>query len=161
MSALTYREEVTPKDVKTVRRLAEESGMFTPEEVRIAVELVEERLAKGLGSGYRFLFAEEAGRVQGYTSYGHTPCTRSSFDLYWIIVASELKGRGIGTQLMAETERLVRDLGGTRIYVETSSREEYAPTRNFYLHCRYRLEAVLRDFYAPGDSLHIYLKELR
>ncbi|MBN1686713.1 MAG: GNAT family N-acetyltransferase [Spirochaetales bacterium] len=160
MNAIDYREEVSAQDAQAVRRLAEESGMFNSDEADIAAELVDERLAKGLASGYRFLFAEEAGTVQGYTAYGHTPCTRSSFDLYWIIVDSRLKGRGLGTKLMAETEKRVRDLGGTRIYVETSSREEYEPTRGFYVHCGYRLEAVLQDFYAPGDSLHIYVKEL-
>jgi len=160
MHDAVFRENVVPEDAGIVRRLAEGSGAFSPEEVDVAVELVEERLAKGLKSGYHFLFAEESGNVVGYTTYGLTPCTRSSFDLYWIVVDPRLKGRGIGTRLMAETERRIRDLGGTRVYVETSSREDYAATRGFYLHCGYSLEAFLRDFYAPGDSLHIYLKEL-
>ncbi len=160
MKNSAYREDVLPEDAAVVRRLAEGAGMFTPDEVEIAVELVDERLAKGLASGYRFLFAEDSGVVQGYSAYGHTPCTRSSFDLYWIVVDKVLKGRGIGTALMTETERRIRDLGGTRVYAETSSRDDYLPTREFYLRRGYRLEAVLMDFYSPGDSLHIYLKEL-
>ena len=160
MDTTIYREEVTHDDVAVVRNLAKSSGVFSGEELEIAVELVDERLAKGLVSGYRFLFFEESGTVKGYTCYGHTPGTQSSFDLYWIIVDASLKGRGIGTRLMTETEKRIRQLGGTRVYVETSSKQIYAPTRAFYLHCGYSLEAVLKDFYAPDDSLHIYLKVL-
>ena len=160
MNAPVYREEVYPEDASVVRRLAERSPEFSSGEVEVSVELVTERLAKGLSSGYLFLFAEDSGSVVGYTSYGPTPCTQSSFDLYWIIIDPDLKGRGIGTALMAETENRVRGLGGTRIYAETSSRDDYKMTRRFYMHCGYRLEAVLKDFYAPGDALHIYVKEL-
>lgn len=160
MNVHVYREEVSPEDAAIVRRLAERSRMFTSEEVEVAVELVDERLEKGPRSGYLFLFAEDSGTVLGYASYGHTPCTESSFDLYWIIVDPDLRGRGIGTSLMEETEKRVRGLGGTRVYVETSSRENYALTRGFYESCGYRLEAILREFYGPGDALHIYVKEL-
>jgi hypothetical protein len=38
------------------------------------------------------------------------------------------------------------------VYVETSGRAQYEPTRDFYMHCGYEVEAVLADFYAPGDD---------
>ncbi len=48
-------------------------GLLLQEEASIAEELVYERMAKGEASGYFFLFAEEAGRLLGYTCFGPIP----------------------------------------------------------------------------------------
>jgi hypothetical protein len=45
--------------------------------------------------------------------------------------------------------------------VETSSRTAYASTRIFYENCAYRQEALLEDFYAPGDGKVVYCKVLK
>jgi len=50
--------------------------------------------------------------------------------------------------------------GPTPATVETSSRAEYAPTRGFYERRGFRRAAVLPEYYAPGDDLVIYLKDL-
>jgi D-alanine-D-alanine ligase len=46
----------------------------------------------------------------GYACYGPTPCTAGTWDLYWIAVSGEARGRGIGTLLMEEIERRLVDL---------------------------------------------------
>ena len=94
----------------------------------------------------------------GYTSYGPIACTRTSFDLYWIVVAGSYRGKGLGKQLLDASEKAIRGLGGNRVYIETSMRELYEPTRGFYLARGYSPVAVLDDFYAPGDAKVIYLK---
>jgi len=159
-AGLTFRQEPRPADVEPVGRLASSSGFFYPAEVAVAVELIEERLAKGLRSGYHFIFADLAGRPAAYSCFGPIACTEVSFDLYWIVVDEDLRGRGLGRELLARTEAAVAALGGRRIYVETSARPQYQPTRSFYENVGYRLEAALRDFYAPGDDKLIYLKVL-
>ena len=62
--------------------------------------------------------------------------------------------------LIQATEAEIPALGGTRVYIETSSRELYHPTRRFYERCGYALEAVLKDFYTPEDDKLIYRKSL-
>jgi ribosomal protein S18 acetylase RimI-like enzyme len=104
--------------------------------------------------------AEEGGRLAGYVCYGPIPCTVSSFDLYWIAVEPHLQGRGLGKILLCEAERLIREMGGDRVYVETSSRTQYESTRLFYERCGYMSTSVLDDFYAPGDSKVTYMKVL-
>jgi D-alanine-D-alanine ligase len=156
----TYRETVADTDPASVRAITESSGFFYPDEIDTAVELVEERLAKGIKSGYHFIFAEEAGRTVGYSCFGPIACTKSSFDHYWLAVSNDARCRGLGTALIGATERAIAGLGGTRIYLETSSRPLYDPTRGFYAARGYALEAVLRDFYGPGDSKVIYVKVL-
>ena len=66
----------------------------------------------------------------------------------------------VGQRLLQETERLIRQAGGSRIYVDTSQRLQYASTRAFYENAGYRLDAVLKEFYAPGDNKVIYCKSV-
>jgi len=155
---ITIRRTVEQADVERIRSITESTGFFYREEVDTAVELIEDRLQKGPRCGYHFLFAEEDGETVGYTSYGPIACTRMSFDLYWIVVAGEFRGKGLGKRLLEASESAIRDLGGNRVYIETSMRELYEPTRAFYLARGYTAVAVLDDFYAPGDAKVIYLK---
>jgi ribosomal protein S18 acetylase RimI-like enzyme len=104
MNKIVYREQVTPKDREAVGRLVRTTGFFSEEEVGIAAELVDERLAKGEASGYSFLFAEEEGQLLGYTCFGPIPGSVHSCDLYWIAVAPNAQGMGLGKKLMAGTD---------------------------------------------------------
>jgi ribosomal protein S18 acetylase RimI-like enzyme len=159
-SLIRFRADIQPADLATVQRLVQSSGFFSAAEVAIAVELVEERLGKGAASGYEFLLAECQGQVVGYTCFGFIPGTQYSYNLYWIVVDSHCQGRGIGKALLSRTEAAIHQQGGRRVYIETSSRRQYAPTQRFYQRCDYRLEAILEDFYAPGDGKFIYSKSL-
>jgi len=156
----TFRAEVRSSDVEAVRAVVTSSGFFLPAEIDVAVELVQARLTHGEASGYHFLFAEEAGHVVGYACFGPIACTQASFDLYWIAVEQTRRGGGVGRELLERTERMIRDLGGRRVYIETSSRALYEPTRAFYLRRGYSVEATLRDFYAAGDDKVIFVKSL-
>ncbi len=160
LGRLTFRKKPTPTDAQTVRHLVQSTGMFYPFEVDVAVELVEERLAKGASSGYFFMFAESEGQVVGYACYGPIACTQGSYDLYWIVVDKNHQRRGVGRALLRRAEREIARRGGRRVYIETSSRQQYAPTRAFYQRSGYCAEAVLSDFYAPGDDKVIYVKDL-
>ncbi len=157
---LTLRDEVQPADRERVRDLVAATGFFNAEEIGVAVELVDERLARGPASGYEFLFGERDGRLVAYTAWGPIPGTASSFDLYWIAVDPRGQGAGTGRAVLEETEARIRARGGTRVYAETSGRPLYQGTRGFYERCGYRLAAVLDDFYAPGDARCTYLRVL-
>ncbi|MFW5791889.1 MAG: GNAT family N-acetyltransferase [Desulfohalobiaceae bacterium] len=160
LHGVTVRTRLDPKDVDRIRSLTEITGFFSSSEVEVAAELVQEWLAKGDASGYRFVMAEQFGRLVGYTCFGPIPCTLSSFDLYWIAVHPGMQRRGLGRHLMRHTEQRIRREGGTRIYLDTSQREQYAATRAFYERLGYRQESLLPDFYAPGDGKVIYCKAL-
>ncbi len=158
LHGVSWRSELQPEDPERVRRLVDLTGFFHEEEVQVAMELVQERLEKGESSGYCFVMAEQYGRLVGYTCFGPIPCTKSSFDLYWIAVHPDFQRKGLGRRLVKETEKTIRKAGGTRIYVDTSQRDQYASTRAFYESCGYRLEAVFKDFYAPDDGKVVYCK---
>ena len=132
--------------------------MFRPSEVAIAVELLD-RAAAG-DDDYRFVGAFDGDDLVGYACWGPTPGTEGTFDLYWIAVDTTRQGGGVGSQLLTHVERTLQAGGGRLIVVETSSRADYSPTRAFYERRGYTRAATLPGYYAPGDNLVIYLKEL-
>jgi ribosomal protein S18 acetylase RimI-like enzyme len=157
---MQIRTHVCPTDPVRIRDLVVATGFFTEQEIGIAAALVQEALDRGADSGYSLMVAEENDRVLGYTCYGPIPGTDASYDLYWIAVHPDAQGRGLGKALLRESEKQIGAAGGQRVYIETSSREQYVSTRRFYLSCGYAQEALLVDFYRPGDSKIIYSKAL-
>lgn len=138
--------------------LVRETGLFREAEVRTAVELLDEALDGD--DDYRFLGAFDGDELVGYACFGPTPDTLGTFDLYWIAVDKKRQGAGVGTQLVTAVERTLSAEGGRLIVVETSSREEYAATRGFYQARGYEQTATIPGYYAIGDDLVIYIKDL-
>ena len=155
---ITWRDEPVPTDREDILKIVSSAGFFSDNELDIAVELVEERLLKGTGCGYYFLFLEADKELTGYSCYGPVPGTMHSFDLYWIAVRNELRGAGLGKLILKMSEQKIAEMNGKIIYIETSSKDKYLPTRKFYEKCGYRAEAQLKDFYAPSDDKIIYVK---
>jgi len=160
LNGVKLRHDVFSQDPERVERLVAETGFFSAEEVAVAAELVQEHLNKGIASGYHFIFAEHFNQLAGYSCFGPVPMTDASWDLYWIAVQPGLQTKGLGHRLLRETEKRIRSAGGMRIYIETSMRAQYRPTRAFYERNGYTLESVLPDFYALGDAKGIFVKSL-
>jgi D-alanine-D-alanine ligase len=169
----TFRDEPRPSDAAAIREIVASTGFFHDFEVDVAVELIDERLARGLASEYFFLFADDpvTGQPLGYGCFGPIACTRGSYDLYWIAVHDSQRGRGLGRAILQEAERRIAAglpnpikpdemVRGRRVYIETSSKPAYAPTRAFYTRCGYSEEARFADFYAAGDDKLVYFKAL-
>ncbi len=141
-----------------LEQLTRATGLFREEEVATAVELLDASLDGD--EDYRFLGAFDGDELVGYACWGATPGTVATSDLYWIAVARERQGGGIGSQLLAEVERRLTADGRRLVVVETSSRADYQPTRGFYETRGYTRTATIPAYYAPGDDLVIYTKDL-
>ena len=141
-----------------LERLVAATGLFRPAEVATAVELLDEALAGD--DDYRFVGAFDGEQLAGYACWGPTPGTVGTWDLYWIVVEKARQGAGIGSQLLAHVEQALSAVGSRLLVVETSSRADYAPTRAFYERRGFTRAASLPGYYAPGDDLVIYLKDL-
>lgn len=161
--ANSWRTNVRAGDRSAVGQLVAATGFFSAAEKEVAVELVDEALTRGRASGYYFVFADspdQPDRLSGYTCFGPIPATQSSFDLYWIAVAPSEQRNGLGRDLLTESERLAKGMGAGKMFVDTSGRKQYAPTRAFYERMGYHKAAVLDDFYAADDAKIVYAKRL-
>ena len=141
-------------------QILEATPEFKPGEVVVAEELIDYYLSDPVGSGYPILVAEINSKVVGYICLGPTPLTEGTWDIYWIAVAREEQGNGIGTALLASAEEKIKEAKGRLIFVETSSKPEYDKTRNFHRSRGYELICQIPDFYAPGDDKLILRKRL-
>jgi ribosomal protein S18 acetylase RimI-like enzyme len=157
---IKFRQQIKQTDIEAIEKIVSSSGFFSSAEIEVALELAYEKLAEGAASSYEFLFAEVENIVCGYSCFGLISLTSASYDLYWIAVNHNIRGQSIGKKLLSKAEEIIFGLGGRRIYVETSSRNQYRPTHSFYEKCGYHKEAILKDFYFPGDSKIIYSKAL-
>jgi ribosomal protein S18 acetylase RimI-like enzyme len=152
--------DLTALDREPLARMLARIPQFKPDEVAVALELIDAAIADAKGSGYECLVAQGEGAVVGYTCVGPTPMTESTWDLYWIAVDPAQQGRGIGRALYAAFVARMRTRGGRNIRIETSSKEDYAATGGFYERLGFRIDGRLRDFYAEGDDLLTFYKQV-
>lgn len=155
---MKYRKQLRKSDLPIIENILVSTGFFYDSEVEIALELAQENWEKGaVKSGYIFIIAEKDDKPVAFACYGKTPCTESSYDLYWIAVHQGLKGSGIGKILMNMLADDIAHLGGKNIWIETSGRPLYEPTRQFYLKYGCNFVAQMPDFYGVNDDKVVYL----
>jgi ribosomal protein S18 acetylase RimI-like enzyme len=148
------------EDKPVIMEMLGHTPEFTPEEVAVAGELIDDYLDQGIASGYHHLVAVTDLRAAGYICYGPTPLTEGTWDVYWMAVSPERKGQGMGRMLLESAEEKIRAENGRLIVIETSSQESYVPTRGFYLARGYGEIASIPDYYKPGDGLVVFQKRL-
>jgi len=141
-----------------LEQLTRATGLFREEEVATAVELLDESLAGD--DDYQFVGAFADDQLIGYACWGPTPGTEATYDLYWIVVDRERQRTGIGSQLLGAVEQRLTTHDARLIVVETSSRDDYQPTRAFYEARGYTRAATIPGYYAPGDDLVVFTKDL-
>ena len=154
--------ELLPSDHQDIKTLIEETGLFTDEEIRCALELVSYGLSQHKGEAeYLFKIAtDDSGKLEGYVCYGKTPLTDGVFGIYWVVVCKDSRYHGLGSRLLKEVEEDIKIKGGRKILIETSSKDNYEKARQFYTKKGYKLIAKIADFYKVGDDKLIYVKDI-
>ena len=155
--------DMTGVDRAALQTLVREPGMFEPHEIRVAEELIDAHLAGS--TDYRIHLAEGSPGaadlsppILGFVCYGHNPVTDAVYDVYWVVVGSGARRRGVGRALLEHVEGCVRRMAGRAIVIDTSGRPDYLPARALYESCGYTRVAEIANYYSPGDAMHIYMK---
>lgn len=141
-----------------VAAVVAETGIFRPDEIDVALEVFD-AYCDAPGRDY-WACAAFAGpdELAGFAFYGPTPCTVDTWDLYWIAVHPRFQRAGIGRSLLQQVEHHICSSGARMCVIETSSRDDYAETRDFYLACGYEEVARIPGFYADDDDRVTYAK---
>ena len=148
-------------DKQQITDITTRAGVFSQEEIDSVPVMFDEYLQYGtMDSGYHFIVYREGEQVLGFAIYGRRDLAHGVFDLYWIAVDPNARRKGVGRALITASEEAVRAMGGRIIIAETSGTVEYESTREFYVRTGYVAEAVIKDFYSPGDDLFIFIKRL-
>jgi ribosomal protein S18 acetylase RimI-like enzyme len=151
---------VTPDDTPTLLELTAGTGFFKPRELAALREVLDDYHAENRDLGHRAFAWEEAGRILGYVYHAPAPMTDRSWYLYWLAVASDAQGQGLGGRLLEFVEKDVREQFGRLLLIETSTTPHYEPTRRFYLKYGYTLAAQIPDYYADGDGMAVFAKRI-
>jgi len=148
-------------DRAVFEKILASSGFFYDFEIEVALSLADETFTHGEEkSGYYWIKLMEEGEIIGFATFGPNPSSVHSWDIYWIAMHKEQRNKHYGSLILKESEDRIRSLGGKIVWIETSGRPLYEPTRYFYVRNGYELEATLREFYGPGDPKLVYRKEL-
>lgn len=171
---MTQIRSLSPHDREAIAELVSRDGTFRPDEIACAMELVDAALGKAESNTYEILVAAEdapanaqgparplGGTVIGYVCFGATPMTEATFDLYWIVVAPEGRGRGTGGTLLRATEQHLTERGVVTLRIETSSQEGQGGAARFYRRHGYEQVGHIADFYRSGDDLLTFAKRLK
>ncbi len=153
--------KLIPEDRAAIARIVGAVGNFNRDEIDCALELVDIYLNHRDQRDYNLVVSEnQQGEVSGYACWGPTPLTRGTYDLYWIATHPEAQGKGVGAGLMAYVEDRVREQEGRLLILETSSKESYGKTVDFYQRLGYQEASRITDFYDVGDDKLVFVKRL-
>ena len=152
---------ISVNDRKSIEDILQSTGFFYDFEIEIALGLVDDTINYGAENcGYHWMRLDDDNGMVAFANYVKNAFSVHSWDLYWLAILDEYRKKHYGSLLLREAEQRVRSLGGKVLWIETSGRPLYEPTRHFYLKNGYELEATLREFYGPGDPKLVYRKVL-
>ena len=153
------------KDRDRIHEVLIATGRFNADEVRCAIDLVDQAFAHPERDEYVVHVLEDPDNgarrtIQGYVCFEPTPLADGVFDLYWIAVDPKQQGLGYGQMLLRFVENEVRRNRGRMLLIETSSKESYAPTIRFYQRSGYDEISRIKDFYRIEDDKVVFCKKL-
>lgn len=148
-------DSLTRADLPGVARVLDSTGLFP-------AEMLDAMAAPFLGdeAPHHWLVARDEEAVVGFAYCEPERLTDGTFNLLAIAVTAERQGEGIGRAVVRMLETRLRGAGGRILLVETSSLDDYAATRSFYLNDGFVHEATIRDFYMAGEDKLIFWKRL-
>ncbi len=153
--------KIQPQDRAGLQTLLSAQTHFHPEEIHVALELIDIALAHPGEEDYVILCAEgKEGDLRGYVCFGKAPLTDAVYDIYWIVVHPAYGNRGIGSSLLLRAEEEMTRRQARLLLIETSSTPPYETPRAFYQKHGYREIGRLRDYYRRGDHKIFFAKTL-
>jgi len=161
LKKIRLRRNPFPSDILNIEKILASTGLFKKTEIDVAKEVFQDYLGEGDESLYYFIFADMGEELAGYVCYGPITIAEGRFDLYWIAVEEKARGKGIGGLLLREAERHMQSMKCEYVYIETSSREEYEPTRRFYRKYGYKEVARVPKFFGAEDDKLVYMKAMK
>jgi ribosomal protein S18 acetylase RimI-like enzyme len=146
------------EDKPGVMQVLHKTPEFTPEEVDLAEEVIDDYLEDSAASGFFTLVADMEPGIGGYVVYGTVPITDNVWELYWFAVDGSIRGQGIGRKIWEAAENDMWERGARLMVLETSSKSEYDRTNLFYDRAGYKVCGRIKDFYMIGDDQITYEK---
>ena len=149
----------TPDDAEELLGLVIASGLFPESEVETLEGMFADYLDDEIENGHQFPVEEENG-LRGIAYYAPEIMTDGTWNLLLLAVRPDYQRQGIGARLVQSVENALKADGQRLLLIETSGLPEFEQARSFYLKCGYAMESRIKDYYAAGDDMITYSKNL-
>lgn len=152
---------ITPDDTAAVIRLADDVGLFSPDELEELHEILVDSLAKTGDNQPLWITDDENGLGLAGVAYCESErMTEGTWNLLLIAVHPSHQRQGCGEKLLHYVVQTLTARGARILLVETSGTPDFEYVREFYRKHGFEEEARIREFYAAGADKIIFRKVL-
>lgn len=107
---------------------------------------------------YEGIFVYLNEKLVGFLFFVKNSLTLDVFELLWIVVDPDFHRNGLGSMLMNNFLEEIKKRNARLVILHTS--EHYSKAKILYTRFGFKCEAIIKDFYAPGDSKEIWILRL-
>jgi len=142
------------EDIPALKIVLDETGLFPSE---MLPEMMSGFLSNEESQDV-WLTCEVEGEAIGFCYAAPEQLTDGTWNMLAIAVHPSKQGGGHGGAIVRRLEALLHDDGHRVLIADTSGKDEFAPTREFYRKSGYSEEARIRQFWAEGDDKVVFWK---
>jgi len=142
------------EDIPALKVVVDETGLFPSDMLPDMVSgFLSEQESQDL-----WLTCEVGGEAIGFCYAAPEQLTDGTWNMLAIAVHPSKQGSGYGGAIVKQLETLLHERGHRVLIVDTSGKDEFGQTREFYRKNGYSEEARIRHFWAEGDDKVIFWK---
>jgi GNAT superfamily N-acetyltransferase len=146
-------------DWPLIEGVAARAAVFSEEELDALGAVLEEFALLGPEeSGYDFLVDRVDDGILGFVCYGPRDLTDGVCELYYLVVDPASHKQNVGRRLLGAAEAEAREAGARMMLAETSSAPRFGGSGGFCLKAGYQAEAAIKDLYAVGEDMTVFVK---
>jgi ribosomal protein S18 acetylase RimI-like enzyme len=141
-------------DIPALKILVDETGLFPGE---MLADMVSGFLSNGEDQDI-WLTCEVGGEAIGFCYAAPEQLADGTWNMLAIAVHPSKQGGGHGGAIVRRLESMLHERGHRVLIADTSGKDEFARTREFYRKSGYSEEARIRHFWAEGDDKVVFWK---
>ena len=149
--------KVIGSDLDALKKILDSSGLCPSEYLG---EMISEYLSDPASEEIWFTYVQDSEPV-GFGYCVPEKLTDGTYNLLAIAVDKKSQGFGIGSKLINYLENELKRQQKRILIVDTSSSEDFALTRSFYLKGGYTNAATIKDFWKDGEDKVTFYKRLQ
>lgn len=110
--------------------------------------------------GDKVYVAAAENKIIGLSGYSIDRYEADNYWLGWFYVHEQYARNKVGSRLLNHIVGMVRKKKARRLYVNTSSYPFYRAALNFYLKNKFRIEAIIKNYYWNGEDQIILSRKI-
>lgn len=110
---------------------------------------------------HAFWYIEDKGKIIGAMGVRENDLKSGGYEMAddYLAVHKDYRRKGLGTLLLDEVEKFVKERKGRYIVIESCDIESYKPASKFFISKGYKIVGAIPDFYVEGEGRLDYFKK--